>query len=120
MQKDSPTSAGCGAKTMALELADGPRVVAEVDGEVITSNTGVLRLGAADRAIGLIEWFAECCTDTRGKHRRVDALRTRAGQRVHAIAPGHGDLVDQGRLRHGPTLGAELSDWRHYTVVGRR
>jgi Transposase DDE domain group 1 len=81
-------------------------MVAAFDGGRVTSDAGVLLLGATDKAIGLIERLATCFRD----HRRADLvehrLPTLIGQRVFAIALGYEDLVDHDELRHDPVLAA--------------
>ena len=76
----------------------GRAVVAAFDGGAITSDAGGLLLGAADRAIGLVDRFAACFTD----HRCVELIEhevgTLVGQRVFGIALGYEDLND-----HDPT-----------------
>jgi hypothetical protein len=42
-------------------------VIAEFDGGRIASDAEALLLGAADRAIRLVERFAECFTDSRAQ-----------------------------------------------------
>jgi hypothetical protein len=87
---------------------DGRRVVADFDGGAITSNAGVLLLGATNRAIGLIERFAGCFTDCRAGDRIVHDVSTLVGQRVLGIALGYEDLVDHDQLRHDPVMGVVL------------
>jgi hypothetical protein len=70
----------------------------------VTSNAGALLLGAADRAIGLMDRLAACFRD----HRRQDLIEhevaTLVGQRVFAIALGYEDLNDHDDLRHDPLM----------------
>ena len=82
------------------------RVVARFDGGTITSDAGVLLLGATDRAIGLVRRFAACFTDDRAPGRIEHGLATLVGQRVFALALGYEDLVDHDTLRHDPVLAA--------------
>jgi hypothetical protein len=64
-----------------------PVVVADFDGGTIISNARVLLLGAADRAIGLIDRPAACFADGRAGDRIVHAVPTLVGQQVLGIAP---------------------------------
>jgi hypothetical protein len=79
-------------------------VVAAFDGGAVTSDAGGLLLGAADRAIRLVDRFAGCFMD----HRRADLIehevRTLVSQRVFAIALGYEDLNDHDQLRHDPVM----------------
>jgi Transposase DDE domain group 1 len=60
--------------------------------------------GAADRAIRLVERFAECFTDSRAAELVEHAIVTLVGQRVFGIALGYEDLIDHDELRHDPTM----------------
>jgi hypothetical protein len=78
----------------------GRRVVeGRFDGGSMTSDGGVMLLGATDRKLGLIEAAARCIADPRSplliKHDVVDMLR----QRVYGLALGWEDLNDHARLR---------------------
>lgn len=78
----------------------GRRVVeGRFDGGSMTSDAGVMLLGATDRKLGLIEAAARCIADPRNplliKHTVRDMLR----QRVYGLALGWEDLNDHGALR---------------------
>jgi hypothetical protein len=79
-------------------------VVAGFDGGKITSDAGALLLGATDRAIRLVDRFAECFADSRAPELIEHTVGTLVGQRVFALALGYEDLVDHDQLRHDPTL----------------
>lgn len=79
-------------------------VVAAFDGGVITSDAGALLLGAADKALKLVERFASCFADGRDQTRIEHSVATMVAQRVFGIALGYEDLVDHDRLRHDPVL----------------
>jgi hypothetical protein len=49
------------------EVVEGRQVVAAFDGGEVTSDAGVLLLGATDRAIGLVTRFAACFDDGRAQ-----------------------------------------------------
>jgi hypothetical protein len=70
----------------------------------MTSDAGALLLGATDRAIRLVDRFAECFADSRAAELIEHEVRTLVGQRVFGIALGYEDLVDHDQLRHDPTL----------------
>ena len=78
----------------------GRRVVeGRFDGGSMTSDGGVMLLGATDRKVGLLDAAARCIADPRNplliKHDVVDMLR----QRVYGLALGWEDLNDHGALR---------------------
>jgi hypothetical protein len=55
----------CSADLFGFARVEGRSVVAGFDGGRITSDAGGLLLGAADRAVGLIDRFARCFRDSR-------------------------------------------------------
>jgi hypothetical protein len=78
----------------------GRRVVeGRFDGGSMTSDAGVMLLGALDRKLGLLQAAANCIADPRNplliKHKVVDMLR----QRVYGLALGWEDLNDHSALR---------------------
>ena len=99
---------GCRANALAWAPVDGRRVVADIAGGSITSTAGALLLGAADRAIGLIERFAACFMDGRASGRVVHDISTLLGQRVLGSALGEEGLVDHDRLRPDPVMAVVL------------
>ena len=88
----------CSAKSIAFAPVDGRRVVADFGGGAITSNAGALLLGAADRAIGLIEPFAVCFKAGPADHPVVHDVSTLVGQRMLGRALGYEDLIDHEEL----------------------
>jgi hypothetical protein len=87
----------CSTNLFDFAAVEGREVVAAFDGGAITSDAGALLLGAADRAIGLINRFAMCFHDERCQE-LVEHQVALIGQRVFGIAPGYEDLHDD--LRH--------------------
>jgi hypothetical protein len=87
---------------------EGRRVEASFDGGTITSDAGGLLLGSTDRAIGLIERFAQCFTDHRDPELIEHEVRTLVGQRVYGLAMGYEDLNDHDHLRHDRLLAVLL------------
>jgi len=79
-------------------------VIAGFDGGRITSDAGAVLLGAADRAIRLVERFAEFFTDSHAAELVEHAIVTLVGERVFGIALGYEDLIDHDELRHDPTM----------------
>ncbi len=88
-------------ETSKIEFGHLGRRVVEgcFDGGSMTSDAGVMLLGATDRKLGLMQAAAHCIADPRSplltKHRVVDMLR----QRVYGLALGWEDLNDHGALR---------------------
>ena len=80
------------------------KVVACFDGGAMTSDAGGLLLGAADRAVGLVDRLAQCFADARRPELIEHEVRTLVGQRVFALALGYEDLIDHDVLRHDPVM----------------
>jgi len=94
----------CSAELLGFARVEGRSVVAAFDGGKITSDAGGLLLGAAERAIGLVERFARCFSDSRSAELVEHTLGTLVGQRIFGIALGYEDVVDHDELRHDPIL----------------
>ena len=94
----------CSTNLFGFTEVEGREVVAAFDGGAITSDAGALLLGAADRAIGLINRFAACFHDARCPELTEHQVATLVGQRVFGIALGYEDLNDHDELRHDPIM----------------
>ena len=94
----------CSADLFGFAPVEGREVVAAFDGGTITSDAGALLLGAADRAIGLLDRFAGCFHDVRRAEWIEHEVVTLVGQRVFGIALGYEDLNDHDHLRHDPMM----------------
>ena len=94
----------CSADLFGFTPVERRAVVAGFDGGQMTSDAGALLLGATDRAIGLVDRFADCFTDSRAAELIEHTIRTLVGQRIFALALGYEDLVDHDELRHDPTM----------------
>ena len=94
----------CSAPQFEFGVVEGRRVVAAFDGGMVTSDAGALLLGAADKAIGLVERFAGCFQDGRAQEQIEHAIATMVGQRVFGIALGYEDVLDHDQLRHDPAM----------------
>jgi hypothetical protein len=98
----------CSQEEMDFGTSGGRKLVGAFDGGAITSNGGVVLLGAADETIRLCDRLAGCFTDHRHgdriRHEAVDLLR----QRIFGLGLGHEDLIDHDALRHDPALTAAL------------
>jgi Transposase DDE domain group 1 len=79
-------------------------VDAAFDAGLVTSNAGALLLGATDRAIGLVDRFANCFRDHRRPELIEHSVATLVRQRVFGIALGYEDLNDHDELRHDPLM----------------
>ena len=78
----------------------GRRVVeGRFDGGSMTSDGGVMLLGAVDRKLGLMEAAARCIADPRSPLLIKHAVRDMLRQRVYGLALGWEDLNDHGALR---------------------
>src|SRR5262245_2154064 len=78
------------------------RVVASFDGGSMTSDAGGLLLRATDRALGLVDRFAQCVGDRRDATLIEHTVAALVGQRVFGLALGYEDLNDHDQLRHDP------------------
>jgi hypothetical protein len=94
----------CRADLFGFAGIEGRAVVAGFDGGAVTSDAGGLLLGATDRAIGLIDRFADCFVDRRNPLLVEHAVHTLVGQRVFGIALGYEDLNDHDVLRFDPVM----------------
>jgi hypothetical protein len=72
----------------------------------VTTDAGALLLGATDRAIRLVGWFAACFADGRAQAQVEHTIEAMVAQRVFGIALGYEDLIDHDQLRHDPVLAA--------------
>jgi hypothetical protein len=94
----------CSQDSFAFARVESRRVEAAFDGGKVTSDAGALLLGAADRAVRLMDRFAACFQDARRPELIEHQVRTLVGQRVMGIALGYEDVIDHDELRHDPVL----------------
>ena len=94
----------CIPDIFGFEAVEGRAVVAAFDGGTITSDAGGLLLGAADRAIRMVDRLASCFVDRRSQAHVEHSVATLIGQRIFAIALGYEDLNDHETLRHDPLM----------------
>ena len=94
----------CSADLFGFARVEGRSVVAGFDGGKITSDAGGVLLRATDRAVGLIDRFAQCFSDSRSEALIEHTVATLIGQRVFGIALGYEDVVDHDTLRHDPIM----------------
>ena len=96
----------CISESLVFSSVEGRRVVAGFDGGVVTTDAGALLLGAAVRAIGLVDRFAARFMDGREWDRVVHDVKVLVGQRVFGIALGYEDVNGHDELRFDPVVGA--------------
>ena len=78
--------AECSPPAMQFARLDGRAVVADFGGGAMTSDAGALLLGAADRAIGLVDRFAACFSDRTSAHTmRANQLRLWFAAMAHVL-----------------------------------
>jgi hypothetical protein len=94
----------CIADLFGFARVESREVVASFDGGMITSDAGAVLLGSIDRAIRLIDRFADCFRDQRCPELIEHEVATLVGQRVFGIALGYEDLNDHDELRHDPVM----------------
>ena len=94
----------CNREQFGFSRVENRRVEADFGGGAMTSDAGALLLGAADRAIRLIDRFAACFRDGRSASMVEHSLATMVGQRVFGLALGYEDLNDHDHLRHDPVM----------------
>lgn len=94
----------CSAERFDFGIVEGRAVEASFDAGLVTSDAGGLLVGATDRAIDLVDRFAECFRDHRRPGQIEHAVTTLVGQRVFGIALGYEDLNDHDELRHDPVM----------------
>jgi hypothetical protein len=94
----------CNRDLFGFSRVENRKVVAAFDGGAVTSDAGVVLLGAADRRTRLIRRFAGCFTD----HRRADLIEhdvaTLVAQRGFGLALGYEDVNDHDHMRHDPVM----------------
>jgi hypothetical protein len=94
----------CTTEPIAFTRCKRRKVPAQLSGDDITSDAGVLLLREVDRRLKLTKRIAEVIDDPRCgskvRHSVVDMLR----QRVYALALGYEDLNDHDTLRRDPVM----------------
>jgi hypothetical protein len=95
----------CNTGSFNFGMVGGHKVVANFDGGAITSDAGGLLLKHTDRALRLVERFADCFVDKRQPALIEHSVATLVGQRIYGLALGYEDLNDHDQLRHDPLFG---------------
>lgn len=94
----------CDANVLQSQPHGRREIVAKFNGEMITSDAGVLLLREANERLGLISRLAECFDEYRNPDQIDHPLEQLPAQRVFGIALGYEDLNDHDKLRHDPLL----------------
>ena len=94
----------CSAERFDFGMVERRAVEAAFDAGLVTSDAGALLLGATDRAIDLVDRFANCFRDGRRPDLIEHTVATLVRQRVFGIALGYEDLNDHDELRHDPVM----------------
>lgn len=94
----------CTSNLFGFSSVAGRKVVSGFDGGAVTSEAGALLLGATDRAIRLVDRFADCFTDARRQASVDHTVASMVGQRVFGIALGYEDVNDHDELRDDPVM----------------
>ena len=94
----------CSAERFDFGVVERRAVEAAFDAGLVTSDAGALLLGATDRAIDLVDRFADCFRDRRRPDLIEHTVATLVRQRVFGIALGYEDLNDHDELRHDAVM----------------
>lgn len=94
----------CNQLELLAQAPGGREIVARFNGGDITSDAGVLLLGAVEERRGILERFATCFDDYRDLNRAEHSCKDIVSQRVLAIALGYEDVNDHERLKLDPLL----------------
>jgi hypothetical protein len=96
----------CTTNEIRSKSQGGRELVARFDGGEITSDAGVLLLGAVEGRRRILGRLASCFTDHRSPTRIEHSVEEMVSQRVLAIALGYEDVNDHEQLRLDPLLAA--------------
>ena len=79
-------------------------VEVQFDTEAMTSDGGVVLLGALDRGLGLTDVALAMLTDARDPSRVVHSQLDMLRQRIYGLALGYEDCNDSARIAHDPAV----------------
>ena len=94
----------CNQTAFSFEAHSSRQVVAQFDGQRMTTEGGALLLRATDRKIDLLRRVVTCFADARDPGRVEHTLDELLAQRIYALALGYEDLNDHEELRQDPLL----------------
>lgn len=94
----------CRAGTLVFSSLNRRKIVADFNGEQLTSDGGAPLLREANRRTGLIDAMAACIADPRDPSRIQHDVKTLPAQRVFGIAMGYEDGNDHQTLRSVPIM----------------
>jgi hypothetical protein len=80
-------------------------IVIRHDGEIASSDGGLILLRQIERRRGFIERMAACCQDRRQRSKTSFSVQELLTQRIFGICLGYEDLNDHDEWRHDPLLG---------------
>lgn len=89
----------CIKKQIKFKALNRRSVVANFDGDAITSDAGLLLLRELEDKFKIIHQFADCFIDNRDKSKIAHSLYELLAQRIYAITAGNEDLNDHDELR---------------------
>jgi hypothetical protein len=92
----------CNQNRLVFQQCGRREIVAEFNGECITSDAGALLLREVDEQLGIIARFADCFDDFRDADRLEHPVPQLLAQRIFGIALGYEDLNDHDQLRSDP------------------
>ena len=94
----------CSSASVIFQADGGRQCVARFDGGNMSSDGGVLLLGAVERSTSILSDFSQCFLDGRDQARVEHSVEQLVKQRVYGIALGYEDLNDHDQLRRDPLL----------------
>jgi hypothetical protein len=104
----TPTPTECTLPSYEFGRLSKRKIVADFSGGDLTSDGGLLLIGAVDQGYQISERLAACFTDHRDSRRVQHELTTLIGQRLYGLVQGYEDLNDHDDLRYDRLFGAVL------------
>jgi hypothetical protein len=88
-----------------LQGPRGRKIVVRNDGEIASSDGGLVLLQQIERRRGFITGLAACCQDNRQRGKTSFSVNELLAQRIFGICLGYEDLNDHEQWRNDPLLG---------------
>jgi hypothetical protein len=95
----------CTQIELNLQGLNKRRIVVRHDGEIASSDGGLILLQQIERRRAFITGMASCCQDRRQRGKTSFSVAELLTQRVFGICLGYEDLNDHDEWRHDPLLG---------------
>ena len=92
----------CKSKEMEFSPLNKKKVIAKFDGDLITSDAGLILIKQLDEKLNITERLANCFIDCRDQDRIRHTVLELLRQRIYGICAGYADLNDHDRLRKDP------------------